>query len=674
MELKQYLRIIKRWLWLLVLGLAIGGIVGYFTAASQTPIYQSTTKLLISSAPEVRSVELRYSSDQQLAETYIQLMTTQPFLDAASLKLGYPIRANQISASMIEDTQMVRVVVEDPHPQRAADIANALMDVLINQNEKLQASRFAVSEESLKTQLEQVQNQITTLQQEVVQVSDETLRKQQEDVQAQIEQFQAQILEIQREISSPRPTQPATTTAATRVPAIGTPLPTVISPEDAAWEQQKKFELEQAQQMLSFYQQIYTNLISETVNSSNSATSLEQKQNTLALYQQIYSNLLSSYESVRLARLVNTPNVVQVELATPANSPVRPRPLTNLGLGMAIGLLAAAAFVTLVEYLDDTVKNSEDIQRLMNIPVLGYIAEMRDRNADSKVYVAAEPRSPVSEAFRSLRTNLEFAGVDWPLHVILIASANPHEGKTTISVNLAAVMAQSGKRVLLVDADLRRPRVHRFLGATNRQGLSDYFIKERSVQEIARPVKNSSLSVVTSGGLPPNPAELLASERMLRFLDEARDYADFIIIDSPPFVVADAAVLANRVDGVAMVIQPGHTTMDASRAMIEQIRRVGGKPLGVIFNRIPRNRADYYGGYKHYSPYHQQSDYYAAVSGTERKNGRGHGRKTSLWEWLLGSEEEAETKKANQDPQVVATESSLPNEQTESPLEEETKK
>jgi succinoglycan biosynthesis transport protein ExoP len=637
MELRQYLRIVRRWLWLLLIGVVFGGIIGYFTAASQTPVYQSSTKLLISSAPEVRSVEIRYTTDQQLAETYIQLMTMQPFLDAASLKVGYPVRAGQISATLIEDTKIVRVTVEDTDPQKAADIANALMVVLIEQNEILQASRFAVSEDSLKTQLEQVQSQINALQQEVFQVSDETLHQQQEEVQAQIDQLSAQILSLQQDISSPRPTQPATVTAATRVAVVGTAQPTVVSAEDQAWQQQKQFELEQAQQMLSFYQQIYTNLISETVNSSNSSSSLEQKQNNLALYQQIYSNLLSSYESVRLARLVNTPNVVQVEMATTASSPVRPRPFTSMGLGAAIGLLIAAAAVSLIEYLDDTIKTSDDVRRLMDLPVIGYIAEMRDRNADAKVYVAAEPRSPVSEAFRSLRTNLDFAGVDYPLHILLIVSANPHEGKTTVAVNLAAVIAQSGKRVLLVDADMRRPRIHRFLGTSNRQGLTDFFIKERTVQEIARPVKNSTLSVVTSGSLPPNPAELLGSERMLRFLEEAQAFAEVVIIDSPPFLVADASVLASRVDGVALVVQPGHTDNESAREMAEQVRRVGGKLVGVIFNRIPRNRADYYGGFRHYSPYYEESDYYAATRANERKIGQGNSRKSAVWKWLLGN-------------------------------------
>ena len=286
--------------------------------------------------------------------------------------------------------------------------------------------------------------------------------------------------------------------------------------------------------------------------------------------------------------------------------------------------MLAAGIAFLVEYLDDTLKTMEDIERVLQLPVVGYIAQIQyDSKNEESLYVTRQPRSPVSEAFRLLRTNLEFAGVDRPLRRILVTSAGPAEGKTTIAVNLAAIMAQGGKRVTLVDADLRRPTVHRFLGLSNKVGLSDLFRGAASVRMVSQQVEDvETVSVLTSGSLPPNPTELLASVRMEQILQEAEQEADILILDSPPSLVADVQVLASKVDGVILVIYPGHTQEDAALATLEMLNRAGARTLGVVLNRIPRDRSDYYGGYRHYSPYYSGYHYYHSDDGQALKPSR----------------------------------------------------
>jgi capsular exopolysaccharide synthesis family protein len=383
------------------------------------------------------------------------------------------------------------------------------------------------------------------------------------------------------------------------------------SPEDQAKGAEDQARLAQIQPVLTLYQQIYTNLVvlGKPMNSeatSDGTTRLSQLQTTLGLYQQIYINLLNNLETVKLARLQNTPNVVQIEPAAVPESPIRPRPLMNTALAAFIGLMLVAGVAFLIEYLDDTLKTPEDIERVLGLSVIGYVGQIQyPTKSEKEVCVVKQPRSPVSEAFRSIRTNLEFSGVDKPLRTILVTSAGPGDGKTTIAVNLAASIAQGGKSVILVDTDMRRPQIHTFFGLPNHIGLSDLFRGNISFQLVGHEFGNlKDAMVIPSGNPPPNPTELLGSDRMNQILNGLKSAAEVVVIDSPPSVVADAQVLASKVDGVVLIVHPGHTHADAALASAEQMKRAGARILGVILNRIPKN-GSYYGGYRYYySPYY----------------------------------------------------------------------
>jgi capsular exopolysaccharide synthesis family protein len=298
-----------------------------------------------------------------------------------------------------------------------------------------------------------------------------------------------------------------------------------------------------------------------------------------------------------------------IEPASLPAEPIGPNKPAIILLVSAIGFVMASGAAHLLEGIDKTLKTPEDVQRVLNLPVLGYIGEM-ERGQEATTYVAERPRTPIAEAFRALRTNIEFAAVDRPIRTILVTSGDTAEGKTTIAANLALIIAQADKRVALVDTDLRRPSVHRVLNVSVHPGLSEAF-RGLNILDTIRTWKDRRVSVITAGRMPPNPAELLGSRKMDGLLANLKEVAEIVIIDGPPMVVTDATVLASKVDAVLLVVRPGQTREDLARAFLEQMGRAGARVIGVALNRLPRRAAGLYGGYAYYSPYYANHPYYS---------------------------------------------------------------
>ncbi len=243
---------------------------------------------------------------------------------------------------------------------------------------------------------------------------------------------------------------------------------------------------------------------------------------------------------------------------------------------------------------------------MTGLSTLGAIFRMKGDRARSEIYRLAAllyPRSGASEAYRTLRTNIEFASVDAPIRTLLVTSSVPGEGKTVTAANLAIVFAQAGRRVLLVDADLRKPGVHPLFDLPNAHGLTTLLRSdEADLDAIAHPTEQANLRVLTTGPLPPNPAELMGSQRMRTVLERLKASADLVVFDSPPLqAVTDAAILSSFLDGTLFVIDAGHSRRRAVRLAREALARAGANVLGVALNRIPARAdsdyASYYGGY-----------------------------------------------------------------------------
>ena len=231
----------------------------------------------------------------------------------------------------------------------------------------------------------------------------------------------------------------------------------------------------------------------------------------------------------------------------------------------------------------------------------------RDKDGSEKLFALNDPKSPVVEAFRTLRTNISFASVDRPYKTILITSPTPTDGKSTVAANLAMVMAQTGNNVLLVDADLRKPRQHNIFEFHNIKGLVNIIVQNEELSSVIHPGPINGISLITSGPIPPNPSELLASNKMAAFLNDVRDSFDIVLIDSPPVIaVTDATLLATQVDGVILVIKSGVTRIDMINNAIEQLKKANEKFLGVVLNQVKITPGDYnyyyyYGSSKHKS-------------------------------------------------------------------------
>ncbi len=477
--------------------------------------------------------------------------------------------------------------MEHTSPQLAAAIANMLVEVLIEKNDEIQSGRYILMEESLLAQKTQLEAQIASLQNQIEQASIKTISEQGQWLQEQITLLEQEAKTLPAEIT-----------------ALGSPA----SQEKRNELAQKKARLEQVNMQLPLYKQSYTDLVvygtqidsaKSTANSQLALLTANQ-----SLYQQLYQSVLSNLETVRQAGMQNPPSVVLIEPAEVPEDPIRPRVLIYTMLAGIVGLMLTVGIIVLRESLDNTVKTEDDIEQLMGLTAIGYIAEMQSKEIDETgLYASKQPRSPISEAFRSLRTNIEFSAIDKPIKTILITSPEPETGKTTVAANLAVIFAQKGRRVLLLDADLRRPHVHRVMKLKNRVGLTDLLLENQSIKDVIHQIEgNESLSVITSGSLPPNPAELLGSARMERILAELGSNMDILVIDSPPSIVADAQVLAAKVDAVLLVIRPGKTIKEATKATVEILRRANARIIGVVMNYISRDRGDYFSRY-HYQEY-----------------------------------------------------------------------
>ncbi|MCA9976139.1 MAG: CpsD/CapB family tyrosine-protein kinase, partial [Anaerolineales bacterium] len=255
-----------------------------------------------------------------------------------------------------------------------------------------------------------------------------------------------------------------------------------------------------------------------------------------------------------------------------------------------------------------------------------------DKPAD-RLITHFRPRDPISEAYRVLRTNLSFSAVDKELQDILITSSSPGEGKSTTVANLGTVMAQMGKRVIIVDADLRRPVQHKVFSVPNNQGLTTALLDQQTpVMEHVQSTKIPGLSILASGPIPPNPAELLNSHRMAHVMNELRLGADLIIFDTPPaLTVADASILAPQVDGCILVVEVGKTRRDTFLQAVQRMQKTGANLFGTALNRLQPGRGGYYYDYYYYY-YH----YYGAYEQDNRKRRSTKRGGTKRGGWLSG--------------------------------------
>ncbi|WP_159500572.1 polysaccharide biosynthesis tyrosine autokinase [Microbacterium sp. 18062] len=299
--------------------------------------------------------------------------------------------------------------------------------------------------------------------------------------------------------------------------------------------------------------------------------------------------------------------LTRAEDALPTNVPVSPNVPLNLALGALVGLALGIGVAVLRTVLDTKVRNARDIMNLTERPIIGAIPF--DPKAEERPLILhADPYNPRSEAFRSLRTNLQFIEMDGG-HTFVVTSSIPSEGKSTTTANLAIALADAGQRVALIDTDLRKPKLAEYLGIEGGAGLTDVLIGRAKVGDVMLPWGKRPLFVLPAGKIPPNPSELLGSKQMSQLLEAiSRDF-DVVLLDAPPLLpVTDAAVLARSTSGALVVVATGRTTTSQFQGALTTLETVGGKVAGVILSMVPTRGADAYGygygyGYGGYGVY-----------------------------------------------------------------------
>jgi capsular exopolysaccharide synthesis family protein len=357
-----------------------------------------------------------------------------------------------------------------------------------------------------------------------------------------------------------------------------------------------------------------------------------------------YKNVQAQLENARLNEAMEHADAELIDHAAVA-AEISPKLGRMLVSSLALGLATGIALALFLEALDDTLHGPEDVAAYTEATFLGMVPQLEEQ-AGGLVTVLS-PKSPPAEAYRTLRSNINFAQVDYPARTFVVTSAGAGEGKTTTTANLAVVFAQAGQEVLLVDADLRRPSVHRIFNVPSERGLTNVLVGESTLAEVIVETDVPGLRLVPTGPLPPNPAELLESAQMTRIIEQSRDLADIVIFDSPPAIVlTDAVIVSSKVDRTILVAEAGQVTRDAFNEMCRLITNARGTILGVILNKVRLSAADYYYyyyyyDYSHYSPRRSAADMPASTRQATPENGFSHPDAPTVLEDIFGPEEGA---------------------------------
>ncbi len=340
----------------------------------------------------------------------------------------------------------------------------------------------------------------------------------------------------------------------------------------------------------------------------------------------LYQIVLKRQKETDLTGLLKANNVRKLDSALVPTSPIKPKIKINLLIGILIGIFGGIALAFFLERVDNTIKTQEDIERYLKLPFLGLIPLIKEddvktleqKGISKDLFITEFPKSSVAESCRAIRTNLMFLSAEKRIKALVITSAGPQEGKTITTTSLAISLAQTGKRTLIVDTDMRKPRIHKAFNIENSTGISNYLISDLSLSDVVRSSGITNLFICPCGPIPPNPAELMYTQRFKEFVREAKDSFDMIIFDSPPVAaVTDGVVISKIVDGVIIVSKAKKTTKNAILQVKKQLKDVNAHVIGMILNEIDLESKEY--NYYYYSYYYRHYGYYYGADKYEKE-------------------------------------------------------
>jgi succinoglycan biosynthesis transport protein ExoP len=348
--------------------------------------------------------------------------------------------------------------------------------------------------------------------------------------------------------------------------------------------------------------------------------------------EKLYAVLLEQMKEADLRRMMNTNNIRMVDNAQEPKDAISPRVSVNVSIALLVGLILGLALAIVREQLDNTLKTPGDIEQRLGVTFLGLLPDIVDESVlkgapkrrtrrrvepsqlAPELLVHERPTSGIAEAARALRTNLMFMNPDEPYKRLLVTSAAPAEGKTTVAVSIAISLAQGGQKVCIIDCDLRRPRLHRIFDRAGDIGLMNVILGEATVDEVAKPTVVPNLYCIPCGPIPPNSADVVSSDKFRRVLDEISARFDRIVLDSPPVIaVTDSAIASTLVDGVVFVVRAFKTSVNLCRSALRTLQDVDAPIAGAVLNAVNLNRHEY--NYYHY--YYYKREGYAPLPGTQ---------------------------------------------------------
>ena len=592
LDFNDYIKIIDKHKWIIATFFIVMVSSVAFFSFWVTPIYRATSVILIErQQPKILSAEEVYGmgmADKEYYETQYKILRSRTlikrlfdemnlYLEPEFSEAKDPIDAFilRLTIEPVRNSRLVNLHFDGKDPQKIATIVNTLSEDYIKQDAetRTKASREAVSwlmEQiaTVKNKLEESETVLVRyMEQEKITSAPDLEKKDKES--GMIDTLKKEQLRLEVEVSE---------------------ISRRYGPKHP-----------QMVKVLSELESVKANLAVETQNMIN--LNKKSAQYTILKREvdsnrEIYDTLVKRAKETGVSEQLEATNIRVIDPAEVPDAPIKPNKKNNIILACIISLMLGMAAAFFIEYIDNTIKDPDDVTAYLGLPFLGYVpsAKKEARTEDEiDLIVHQKPRSVISEAYRSIRTSILFAFADKPAKIILMTSSNLQEGKTSASINLGTTMANTGEKTLLVDADLRCSRLHKSFGATKENGLSDYLVGNITLEAAIKPTNIENLSLLTAGSTPPNPAELLHSGKMKAFMEEIKKRFDRVIIDAPPILtVTDASILANIVDGVIMLVRCGKVPIEVVLRAKQKLQGSKANILGVLLNNVDYGKENYY--------------------------------------------------------------------------------
>lgn len=576
--LRDYWRVLRRRRWWVLAPTVLGVALALLYSVLQPKVYSAQTEVLIQTLPG----ESLFGSSGDVDDEN-RMSTAITVLEGKDV--GAVVRASGtsvdgllgVSGASVDDTNVLTVTVEAADAGSAAALADAYAEALIEVRREQSVAGLQRQADALDAQVTDLATRIADLDVQIAQ-AEQTTNATVAERQAQVDTLVEGLTELQNE--------------QIQLNVLATP-----TTEQQIRQQQLALEIANRQDQIA--------AIREDIDQLQASGSELLRQERAGLTDQQSAARLRRSQILTDATLASGGARV-VEPASVPGSPDRPRPVSNALLGLFAGLIIGMAAAFLREYFDDSISVPADLSKVDgDLPLLAVVPSVVTKHG--RAFGIAQPGSSAIEAFRTLRTNVQFLSVDRELRIIEVVSSQPGEGKTTVACNLAVALSQSGSRVALVDGDLRAPRVHRLFAVDPSTGLSNNLVGD-SLDLTIQPI-TEHLAVVPAGPIPPNPSELLSSKRMGAVLDELRLRFDYVIIDSAPILaVADGLSIAQFADGVILIARSGTTAASPLNRALSALVQVSAPVVGIVLNRVrPRDGVSDGYGYTYGTAYGARS-------------------------------------------------------------------